>query len=340
MQKNIAYSLSALAVLVSLTACGGGSGATSDNQSPDIAVSSSNTIPVPVVRTVDGEVPLNQGVTFDASESYDPDGDQLTYAWKDSDGKLLSAEAKIDRLFNSEGTHTMTLYITDEKGGVATKNISVKVTRHGNATPSGDQPPVVETKVDGNDVDLIDVNSGDVVHFADNGSYDPDGGNIVSYEWRDMDGILLSNGPTLDRALFYRPQHDFNHDGTTRYEKTLYVTDDEGSVSSKTITVIVHQLATNTPPVVDLGPDKYILAGQHVTLRADASDPDGVIDYYIWKKGSTVVAEGPYMSTFTTANLAVGDHHYSVTVRDNDGAETTDDIVIHVSVTGAGGGTP
>ncbi len=335
--QKILYSLTALAVLISFTACSSG-GPGTQTQRPDVAVSSSNTIPVVVVKSSESNITTGRGIVFDASESYDRDGDRLTFEWMDENGKLLSTDARVNRLFTSEGTHVMKLNVIDEKGGVASKTISVKVTRHSNAQQNGNQPPVVLTTVDGEDTDYLETNSGDIVHFADNGSYDPDG-NIVKYEWRDMDGILLSSGKTLDRALYYRPQYDFNHDGTTRYVKTLYVTDDQGNVSQKSITIIVHKLPQNTPPVVDLGPDQNLLAGQHTTLRADASDSDGVIDYYIWKKNGVVVAEGPYMSTFTTADLAVGTHSYSVTVRDNNGAETTDTIDIHVTLTGASGGS-
>ena len=331
MTKVFLYSLSALVVIAGFTACSSSSSKT-NNQPPEIAVSSNNQIPVAVIKASTEEAVLNQGIVFDASDSYDGDGDKLTYEWKDENGKLLSTQKKINRLFTTEGQYSMTLYVIDEKGGVASDTINIKVSRNNN-NPTSNQPPVALATVSATDID-----SGESVHFADNGSYDPDG-SIVKYEWRDMDGILLSDTKTLDRTLYYRPQYDFNNDGTTKYIKTLYVTDDKGVVSSISFTIIVHKLSQNQPPVVDLGSDKNILAGQSVTLRAEASDPDGVIDYYIWKKNGVVVAEGPYMSTFTTDNLATGTHTYTVTVRDNNGEETTDTIDVVVSVTGASGGS-
>lgn len=341
MQKRLTYSLCTLALLAGLTACSSNGG--SKFQAPEIATSSSNTIPVAVVKVSEQNATTDRAIVFDASQSYDNDGDTLQYEWKDANGKLLATTPKLNRLFTDEGTHAMTLYVYDDKGGVNTKTVSVKVTRHNSTPPAGHQPPVAKAfaVANGTQYDAttpIHITSGDIVHFEDDGSYDPDGGSITSYEWRDMDGILLSDTKILDRKLVYRPEYDPG-DGTNKYIKTLYVTDDEGQVSKISFTVYAHKAGSNQPPVADLGPDQTILAGNSVTLNAHASDPDGVIDYYVWKKGATVVAEGPYMSTFTTDLLGVGDHTFSVTVRDNDGAETTDSVTIHVSATGSTGGS-
>ena len=352
MKKRITYSLSVLALLLSFNACSGGGTAT-NYQSPDIATSASNTIPVAVVELSEHNTSIGKLVKLDARNSYDNDGDTLTYEWKDAQtGRLLSTDPTIERLFTSEGTYNMTLFVIDSKGGINSDDVSIKVTRHANNTATNDTPPVAKATATANsttyttdsddatgDPDTITfhTNSGDKVHFSDNGSYDPDGGNIVSYRWVDMDGIVLSDTKSFDRNLYYRPEYDPG-DGTNVYRKTLYVTDDDGLVSSVTFEIIVHKLDSNLPPVVDLGPDKHIFAGQNTTLHAAATDADGVIDYYIWKKNGVVVAEGPYLPNFTTDNLAAGTHTYTVTVRDNDGAEATDSIDIIVDVSGASGG--
>ncbi len=340
MTKKIVYSLAALAILTSFSACSGQSGKTTA-QAPDIALNSTNTMPEPKVTISKSEVGTYEKVLFDASQSSDPDGDRLTYEWRDENGKLLSTEPAIDRLFTKEGTYNMTLYVTDEQGGVTPSPVSLKVTR-GTSASTTNEPPVAKAKSltpDNNtSTPVLDIMSGTTVHLTDDGSYDPDG-SITKYEWRDMDGILLSTGKTLDRILVYRPEYDFNHDGTNRYVKTLWVTDNDGLVSSKSIEILVHQLPTNQPPVVDLGPDIHILANESATIHANASDPDGVIDKYVWKKAGVVVAEGIYMPNLTTPPLAVGTHTYTLTVTDNNGEETTDSIDIIVSVTGASGGS-
>ncbi len=339
MKRKIFYSLSALAVVVGLAGCGGG--AVQKTQSPEVAINSNNTIPVPVVKMSDTNVTTDKVVVFDASDSYDHDNDPLEFVWKDENGKVLSTQPKVNRVFTTAGVYTMTLEVTDEKGGVAEKTVRIKVTRHDN-TPDANQPPVALAIVSTATIPAtpapvtIDVNSGDLIHFSDNGSYDPDG-RIVKYEWRDTDGVLLCNGHNLDKKFCYYPEYDVNNDGTTRYVVTLYVTDDKGAVSSVKITIIVHKQDDNIPPTVEVGHDRTILAGQFTRLTATASDPDGTIKCYIWKKGDVVVAKGENMSVYRTDNLSVGTHTYSVTVIDNDGAETTKYIKVIVVATGASG---
>ncbi len=57
-----------------------------------------------------------QYVPFSATDSTDPEGDDLTYSWvSDLEGELSTAEA-FDRRLSIEGTHTITLTVTDEHG--------------------------------------------------------------------------------------------------------------------------------------------------------------------------------------------------------------------------------
>jgi hypothetical protein len=66
-------------------------------------------------------------------------------------------------------------------------------------------------------------NDGSAVHFSGSGSYDPDGGSIVSYEWDwNNDGIYEGSGAEID--------HTFAGPGT--YSVQLRVTDDEAATDS------------------------------------------------------------------------------------------------------------
>jgi len=170
--------------------------------------------------------------------------------WRDENGKLLSTDTKFNKLFTQEGEYVILAVVTDTNDQVQTQKVRVKVTRNDRTQISENQPPVVKAKAES-----LDIMDEEYIHLSDDGSYDPDG-TIVKYEWRDMDGILLSDTKQLDRMLHYWPQYDFNHDGTTTYVKTLYVTDDKGAVSSKSFTITVHQKETpNQSPYVDAGED-------------------------------------------------------------------------------------
>ncbi|GAH01571.1 unnamed protein product, partial [marine sediment metagenome] len=72
-----------------------------------------------------GAVPLE--IYFDASNSYDPDGNIISYAWDFKDGNTGSGEI-VNHTFNSIGSYKVELIVTDNKGAIssATKTIIAK----------------------------------------------------------------------------------------------------------------------------------------------------------------------------------------------------------------------
>ncbi len=85
-----------------------------------------NHAPVAVITAsaTSGEAPFE--VSFDASQSYDPDGDQITYKWDFGDGSTGEGEV-VQHGFGSAGSYTVQLQVTDNKGksDTASKLISV-----------------------------------------------------------------------------------------------------------------------------------------------------------------------------------------------------------------------
>jgi len=81
-------------------------------------------IAVIIANPTSGEAPLE--VTFDASESYDPNGDTITYEW-DFDDDTVAEEEIVHHGFGSAGSYTVRLLVTDSKGksDKASKTISV-----------------------------------------------------------------------------------------------------------------------------------------------------------------------------------------------------------------------
>lgn len=89
---------------------GGGGGGGGGTNNPPVARMAQLASPVPATS--------RQGATFylDGSQSSDPDGDPLTYVWKDNGVQI--AEGATAEVALSVGQHSITLTVSDGKGGV------------------------------------------------------------------------------------------------------------------------------------------------------------------------------------------------------------------------------
>ena len=71
---------------------------------------------------------VNQVITFNASPSYDPDGNITNYEWDSGDG--YDAMGKIvTHLYQTNGTYTVTLTVTDNKGATNTTSKTITVAK-------------------------------------------------------------------------------------------------------------------------------------------------------------------------------------------------------------------
>ena len=71
----------------------------------------SNSAPI-AEAGVDQTVYMNEEVYFDASDSFDPDGDELVYAWNFGDGNLGEGVTPVHK-YQQEGSFTATLFLSD-----------------------------------------------------------------------------------------------------------------------------------------------------------------------------------------------------------------------------------
>ena len=173
-----------------------------------------NGTPVPSF-TYSPSAPLAKSdVTFDGSLSTDSDGRVVSYAWNFGDGSQGSG-VLVKHGFSNDGSYTVTLTVTDDRGQSASLSKAVSVTASANPKADFVASPTAPS-----------VNQ--QVFFNAALSTAAPGRTIVRYDWdygsgRQDSGILVSK-------VYSQPGS---------YAVTLTVTDDAGKTgtTSKTVTV-------------------------------------------------------------------------------------------------------
>ncbi|MBL8146525.1 MAG: tandem-95 repeat protein [Anaerolineae bacterium] len=247
----------------------------------------------------------SEDVMLDGSLSSDRDGTIVSYSWSENGAEIATGVNPTVTL--NDGTHDLTLTVTDNRGATATDTVTVIV----NLLPTADAGPdqtVTDTGNDGSEDVMLD------------GSLSSDrDGTIVSYSWSENGAEIVTIAkPTVRLAVGV-------------HHITLTVTDNRGGTATDTVTVTV-VLPPNVPPTANAGPDQTVTdadnsGAESVTLDgSQSSDSDGTIASYSWSENGTEIATG----VNPTVRLAVGVHHITLTVTDNRGATATDTVTVTV----------
>ncbi|MEK8016768.1 MAG: PKD domain-containing protein [Candidatus Parabeggiatoa sp.] len=197
----------------------------------------------------EGKAPLT--VTLDGSESFDPDGEIIRYEWRTSDGQQQATGQKTEMTFNEPGEYKITLIVEDNNGRKNTEFWQeVRVTESGGSPPearfdlpaSGQAPFTLE----------LDASE----------SFDPDGSQLVNYEWR---ADLLS-GEHIGSMTGVKIQPTF--DTANNYVITLTVTDKESLTGSMSLplTVTEDDLGQDFVRVAFTGLNDSYAVGETITI--------------------------------------------------------------------------
>lgn len=163
-----------------------------------------------------GTTPLN--VAFSSVGSSDPDGTIVSYNWSFGDGTANSTAPNPTHVYNSAGTFTAVLTVTDNSGLTGTSSVVITAN-----TPANQLPVAVAG------ADVTSGNAPLAVNFSSQGSYDPDG-SISSYFWNFGDGATSGS---------VNPSHTYNNAGN--YTAVLTVTDNNGATASSSVQISVQQ---------------------------------------------------------------------------------------------------
>jgi PKD repeat protein len=216
---------------------------------------STNKAPLARLSATPDEVLVEEVVTFDATASYDEDGEVATYLFEFGDG-LSSGwmdQGLVTHVYYAAGLYTASLMVRDDEGAQSESPATVRI-----AVEEPNRKPTATIE----EISPNPVTEGDEVTFRGSGS-DSDG-EVVEYMWSSgLDGILS------DQASFTRSNLTVGVQSIV-----LTVRDDDGAWSEPdTIYLEVH---SNQPPTIDVKTEKTSVdIDSEVEFRVTYTDPEG-----------------------------------------------------------------
>ncbi len=207
-------------------------------------------------------VRVDVSLTFDGTDSYDPDGTIVNYAWDFGDGESGTG-SQPNHIYHSTGTYDVTLNVTDNDGLTDSDQTTVTVTPRPTYVPGKpNTQPVADAGPD--QTAYID----QIVEFSGTNSYDPDG-QIIRHVWNFGDG---------EEASGVNVSHTYPEPGN--YTVSLTVGDNRNGEDSDTCMITVRE----TPPII-IPPLPPILSdltitpaeielGDEVTISLDIVNPN------------------------------------------------------------------
>lgn len=247
-------------------------------------------------------------ITFDASRSYDPDGQLELIEWDlDGDGVFEdSANPEPVRVlsFDLPGLFAISVRVTDSLDLQAVAEVQVLIGDPGKA-------PQAELTAD-----PLDTGINEAVHFDAADSADPDG-TIETYEW-DMEG---DGDFETDTGQIAELDYEYSEAGV--FNAAVKVTDDTGLFDIDAVSINV-ALLNQRPVAILTGSPTF--ANPPYTVNLDGSqsyDPDGTIVRYEWDLDGDGVFEldGGATATYSWLLELPGDHRVKLRVTDNAGAQ-------------------
>jgi plastocyanin len=277
-----------------------------------------NRAPVPIIDypAAGTRVTPDEPVEFSASLSSDPDGDDIDYRWTSSiDGLLETHSAFVTKL--TEGSHIITLSVTDSKGAMNSTEVFILVKPYLPLLEIKDLYVDKDNPIEKDKVTLTVVvhNTGEavasraIIEFMVDDTVADSVDERIGLDQRQT--FTFSWTATSDRAfLGVRTRPGPSEDVHDEMYETVMVT-------------------PNSPPEVKFSVDKLkVTVGKPVTfMNNGTSDANGDKMTYTWDFG-----DGTTSTEATTQHIfrSAGTYMVNLTVSDTRGGETNEQFIIVV----------
>lgn len=233
--------------------------------------------------------------------------------WHFSDGHELDGLV-VERTFNTGGTYTVDLHLTDDQGASATirKTFTINQAPNLNLGPVN-QEATNELAVQTNELFTVTARTDDI------------DGEVTGLTWS-IDGQAPHETQHCLKAPDgneSRLQCAWPDDG--KHLILANARDDNGATTTTRIEVLILNRAPDLNPSTQSG---VVNAGETVTLTANAHDPDGDITELVWKLGDELIGVGQETNhRFDKA----GNHSVTLVATDDDGAVSSQTFNVDVN---------
>lgn len=301
-----------LCILIS--ACGGSG---SSETQTDTNKTAKNQAPIAVITSSDTPVTKNKLVHFNASKSYDPDGDTLSYQWtltKGSEQTPVEIEQQKEddiaiKLTNT-GKYVLTLIVSDGKLDSKPSQLEIALNSEATLVAAAGQDMTVK--------------KGQVISLDGSESRDLDD-VIISYYWDIIEKPVNSQANILKHNS---AKTSFVIDLVGKYTVELRVQNESGDVATDTLTITSEPLGVNSAPVVVIKDVKNQIKPNEVILldASESYDPDRLDTLsFAWEVVSQPEGANASLSTLFDAQTSfstevLGDYEVAITVTDAQGA--------------------
>lgn len=294
------------------------------NSSQDVVVITASTTNLkPTANASNDQMVLtNDTVTLDGSQSYDSNGDQITYSWQkilepSQSNVSLSSSTDVKPNFTPTiaGTYLFELIVNDTLEDSASDMVVINVS-------SSNSAPNADAGVSQN------ISIGSTVVLDGSLSSDQNGDSLL-YTW---DFIYKPSGSSsvLNENNISSPQFIADTDGT--YLLQLVVND--GQVSSAISTVSIIVTTANSEPVAHAGVDQFVNLTTSIDLNGtNSSDAENDPLNYTWSilskpNGSNIVLSDPSLAMPSFMPDITGDYVFQLVVNDGKLNSQHDNVTI------------